>query len=73
MVVCVEINAYAERRNKMDPVKVKHWENEEWLKNELETKSTRQISKEQKVSYKLINAWALQFGLIKRTSETILA
>lgn len=57
----------------MDPVKVKHWENKEWLEAELNNKTIRQISKDQKVSYKLITSWALKFGLIKRTAETVLA
>lgn len=57
----------------MDPVKIKHWENKEWLANELQTKTVRTISKEQKISYKLINAWALKFGLIRRTPELELA
>ena len=57
----------------MDPVKVKNYENKEWLASELQTKSVRTISKEQKVSYKLINIWALNYGLIQRTPETITA
>jgi len=57
----------------MDPIKIKNWENKEWLANELQTKTTRTISKEQHVSYKLINVWALKFGLIRRTPETVIA
>lgn len=56
----------------MDVVKTKNWENKEWLAAELEKKTTRQISKEQKVSYKLINAWALRFELIRRTPDLVL-
>ena len=52
-----------------DHVLVKNYENKEWLANELQTKSTRKISKEVGVSYKLINKWALNFGLIKNTPE----
>lgn len=47
----------------MDPVKIKHWENQEWLESELNQKSIRRISKEQHVSYKLITAWVKRFGL----------
>ena len=57
----------------MDPVKTKHWENKEWLASELSTKSVRQISKDQKVSYKLINLWGIRYGLIVRTPETKVA
>jgi hypothetical protein len=57
----------------VDPVKNKVYEDKTWLANELETKSTRQIAKEQRVSYKLINVWALNYGLIKRSEETIVA
>jgi hypothetical protein len=57
----------------MDPVKTKSYESKEWLAKELETKSVRAISKDQKVSYKLINVWALNYGLIQRTPETITA
>jgi hypothetical protein len=57
----------------VDPVKNKLYEDKTWLTTELETKSTRQIAKEQKVSYKLINVWALNYGLIKRSEETVLA
>jgi hypothetical protein len=57
----------------MDPVKVKNYENKDWLAKELETKSVRAISKEQKVSYKLITIWALHYGLVNRTPETITA
>ena len=57
----------------MDPVKNKLYQDKTWLATELETKSTRKIAKEQRVSYKLINVWALNYGLIKRTEETVLA
>lgn len=57
----------------VDPVKEKLYQDKTWLSSELETKSVRQISKEQRVSYKLINVWAINHGLIKRTPETITA
>jgi hypothetical protein len=57
----------------MDVPKIKYYEDKTWLATELETKSTRKIAKEQRVSYKLINVWALNYGLIKRSEETILA
>ena len=57
----------------MDVPKIKYYEDKTWLANELETKSTRKIAKEQRVSYKLINVWALTYGLIKRSEETVLA
>ena len=57
----------------MDVPKIKYYEDKSWLANELETKSTRQIAKQQRVSYKLINVWALNYGLIKRSEETIVA
>ena len=57
----------------VEPVKEKYYQDKTWLANELETKTTRQISKEQKVSYKLINVWALNYGLIKRSEETVVA
>jgi transposase len=47
----------------------KNYQNKEWLAKELETKSARQISKEIGVSYKLINAWGLRFGLLRRTPD----
>jgi transposase len=48
---------------------LKNYQNQEWLAKELETKNARTISKEIGVSYKLINAWALRFGLIRRTPD----
>ena len=57
----------------MDHPFEKKYENKEWLANELATKSPRTISKEVGVSYKLINIWAINHGLIKRTAETVVA
>jgi hypothetical protein len=57
----------------MDVPKIKYYEDKTWLANQLDTKSTRQIAKEQRVSYKLINVWALNYGLIKRSEETVVA
>jgi transposase len=57
----------------MDKPKAKNYENKEWLAKELETKSVRAISKNEKVSYKLVTIWALNYGLIERTPETITA
>ena len=53
----------------MDQEFSKNYQNQEWLAKELETKNARTISKEIGVSYKLINAWALRFGLIRRTPD----
>jgi transposase len=50
----------------------KNYQNKEWLAKELETKSSRQISKEIGVSYKLINAWGLRLGLLRRTPNLML-
>lgn len=61
------------KEKNVDPVKNKVYEDKTWLATELETKSTRQIAKEQRVSYKLINVWALNYGLIKRSEETVIA
>ena len=47
----------------------KVYQDKAWLSEELKTKNTKQISKEIKVSYKLINSWAVQHGLITRTPE----
>ena len=57
----------------MDHPLVKNYENKEWLAAELNTKSAKTISKEVGVSYKLINIWALNHGLITRTPETVTA
>ena len=54
----------------MDPVKIKNWENQDWLTSELETKSVRRVGKEQRVSYKLITAWAKRFGIYVPTPES---
>jgi hypothetical protein len=57
----------------MDKPFDKKYENKEWLAAELATKTSRQISKEIGVSYKLINIWAINHGLIRRTPETVVA
>jgi len=59
-------------RLKVDKEFSKNYQNQEWLAKELETKSPRIISKEIGVSYKLINAWALRFGLIRHTPDLML-
>jgi hypothetical protein len=46
------------------------YEDKAKLAASLETKTPRQLSKEIGVSYKLINAWAIRHGLIRRTPET---
>lgn len=56
----------------MDKTFDKKYENKEWLEAELATKSSRTISKELGVSYKLINAWAVRFGIIRKTEDVIL-
>jgi hypothetical protein len=59
-----------EKGEKMtDHPMIKNYENIEWLRNELKTKTPRMISKEVGVSYKLINKWAVSFGLIRNTPE----
>ena len=70
--VLYQMNQQRKEKN-VDPVKNKVYEDKTWLATELETKSTRQIAKEQRVSYKLINVWALNYGLIKRSEETVIA
>ena len=66
------MNPQLKERN-VDPVKNKLYHDKTGLATELETKSTRKIAKEQRVSYKLINVWALNYGLIKRSGEIVLA
>jgi hypothetical protein len=55
----------------MDKPFDKKYENKDWLADQLQTKSPRTISKELHVSYKLINVWAINHGLIKRSEETV--
>jgi hypothetical protein len=66
------VNPQLKERN-VDKPKDKMYQDKTWLATELQTKSTRKIAKEQRVSYKLINVWALNYGLIERSEETILA
>lgn len=47
----------------------KSYQDQTWLAEQLETKSVRQIAKEKHISYKLVNKWALTFGLIRNTPE----
>jgi transposase len=52
---------------------VKDYENKEALASYLLNGYTsRDISKEYNVSYKLVNLWLLHHGLIQRTSELVL-
>lgn len=52
---------------------VKFYENKAVLESHLSKEMTsRDIAKVYNVSYKLINLWLLQHGLIKRTSELAL-
>ena len=48
---------------------LKVYQDKEWLALQLETQSVRQIAKYCHVSYKLINKWALTFGLIRNTPD----
>lgn len=48
---------------------VKSYQDESWLSEELKTKTVRQIAKEKHISYKLVNKYALTFGLIKNSPE----
>ena len=50
----------------------KLYEDKEWLSEQLKTKTTKEISKEVRVSYKLINVWAVKHGLLKRTPDLVL-
>jgi hypothetical protein len=47
----------------------KFYQDKDWLSDQLKTKNIKQISKEIGVSYKLINSWAVQHGLITRTPD----
>ena len=52
---------------------VKDYQNKAALESYLLSEYTsRDIAKEYNVSYKLVNLWLLQHGLIKRTSELAL-
>lgn len=48
---------------------VKYYQDQTWLSEQLQTKTVRQIAKDLHVSYKLINKWALTYGLIRDTPE----
>jgi len=47
----------------------KLYEDKAWLSEQLKTKTTREIAKEIRVSYKLINIWAVNHNLLKRTPD----
>ena len=51
---------------------VKVYQDRNWLANEFLTlrKTPKQIGRSVHVSYKLINRWLIDLGLIERTSET---
>jgi hypothetical protein len=51
---------------------VKLYQDRNWLVNEYLTlqKTPKQIAKSVHVSYKLINRWLIDHGLIERTPET---
>jgi hypothetical protein len=49
---------------------VKSYEDKDWLAEQLQTKTVRQIAKDKHVSYKLINKWGIVYGLIRQTEET---
>ena len=50
----------------------KLYEDKAWLSEQLKTKTTREIAKEVGVSYKLINIWAVNHNLIRRTPDLVL-
>ena len=52
----------------------KLYEDRNWLVNEFLTlrKTPKQIAKSMHVSYKLINRWLIDFGLIERTPDLAL-
>jgi transposase len=55
------------------PPYVKYYQDEAILKQHVaDGLSSREIAKLYKVSYRLINLWLLQYGLIKHTSELAL-
>jgi hypothetical protein len=47
----------------------KFYQDKDWLSEQLKTKTTKEISKEVRVSYKLINVWAVKHGLLKYTPD----
>lgn len=48
---------------------IKLYQDKEWLANQLEHNTARQIAKYCHVSYKLINKWGLVHGLIRSTPD----
>ena len=50
----------------------KLYEDKAWLSEQLKTKTTREVAKDIGVSYKLINIWAVNHNLIKRTPDLVL-
>jgi hypothetical protein len=46
------------------------YQDKEKLSQHLNNKTVRQLANEWHVSYKLINTWAIQHNLIKKTDET---
>ncbi len=49
----------------------KHYESKEYLAQMLsEGKTSKEIGKDNRVSYKLVNHWLITYGLIKHTPET---
>jgi hypothetical protein len=47
----------------------KLYQDKDWLSEQLKYKTTRQVSRELGVSYKLINVWAVNHNLLKRTPD----
>jgi hypothetical protein len=47
----------------------KFYQDKDWLSEQLKTKTTKEISKEVRVSYKLINVWAVKHELLKHTPD----
>jgi hypothetical protein len=47
----------------------KFYQDKDWLSEQLKYKTTREIAKEVRVSYKLINVWAVNHNLLKRTPD----
>lgn len=51
---------------------IKIYQDKEWLELQLKTMTVRQIANYCHVSYKLINKWALTYGLINKSEDTLL-
>lgn len=51
---------------------IKYYQSKEYLEDELALgKTAKEIANENNVSYKLINRWLIDYGLIVRTDEVL--